>query len=207
MDSLGKDSTLVNEKLRELVCINLLNELYHSPDFSKTGILKILGHIENNSKYREHAAIAKNVRTELTKLEKGYRPPAFNLSDLDGNAFDFSSLYGKPIYLSFITTWSYGCLKELELMDDLQEEYKGRIHFVSISLDEQVDVVQSFIHDKGYAWTFLFNGSSPALVSDFRIKTFPVFMFLDREGKLLEYPAFKPSEIIRDSFDRQLNQN
>ena len=206
MDSLGKDSTLVNEKFRELVCINALNKLYTSPDFSKDGIIKILNYIAQNSKFREHKLIAQNVVDERTKLEVGYPPPEILINDLEGNAFDFSQLNGKPVYLSFITTWSYGCLTELELLKTLQEEYTDTVHFISISLDENPHIVKQLVEEKGYNWTFLYNGTDPRLMQDLQIKTFPVFMLLDQEGKLVEYPAYKPSEVIRDSFERLLRQ-
>lgn len=206
MDSLGKDSTLRNERIRELVCINLLGELYPSPDFSKAGILKILDHIQLHSKFRENLKIAGNVKFELTRLEKGFEPPAILLNDLNGKLVSISDFRGKPTYINFFTTWSSGCLVELELMNALKEEYKNSINFISISLDKNTEIVNELIVEKDYDWIFLFNGTDPGLVHNYRIKTFPVFLLLDQQGKLVDYPAFKPSEIIRETFDRQLGR-
>lgn len=206
IDSLGKDSTLRNERIRELVCINMLGELFPNPDFSKTNILDLLTFIHLHSKFPDHRDIAHNLSAELKRLEPGYSPPSIVLPDLEGNVVNLADLKGKPVYINFFTTWSFGCLTELELMNDLVQEYKDRIHFISISLDKSPGIVGELKREKSYDWIFLFNGTDKALLRDYRIKTFPVFVLLDEEGRLVEYPAFKPSEIIRESFDRQLKK-
>lgn len=203
-DSIGKDSTLRNERIRELACLNLLSELYFSPDFSKQSVLDVLDQIISYSKFRKHIGIAENLRSELTKLEKGYSPPNFNLPNLEGEEINLNNYKGKPVYVNFFATWSLGCLQELELMDSLREEYKSSIEFISISFDKNINIVRELAQEKGYEWEFLFNGRSKDLMNSYRIKTFPVFMLLDEEGRLVDYPAFKPSEVIRGSFDRIL---
>lgn len=204
LDSLGKDSTLRNEKIRELACLKLLGELYYNPDFSKQSVLTVLDQIKFHTKFDQYKSIADNLRSELTQLEKGFSPPGFSLPSLDGNVINLSQLKGKPVYINFFTSWSTGCLAELELMDSLREEYKSSIDFVSISFDKEMDIVQELTQEKGYDWVFLFNGGKRDLINNYRIKTFPVFLLLDQDGNLVDYPAYKPSEVIRDSFDRLL---
>ncbi|MEZ5199331.1 MAG: hypothetical protein R2764_23990 [Bacteroidales bacterium] len=36
----------------------------------------------------------------------------------------------------------------------------------------------------------------------YEIKTFPVFALISAEGKILQYPAYKPSETIEEAFEK-----
>ena len=199
-DTLGKDTLLRNERLRELVMLKGLTELYHNQDYSSQNILEILNDVANKSNFPEHRSIANNCIKYLTKLQKGTLAPQFQLSNLDGDSVFLSDFAGKPVYLSFMTTWSYGCLAEFKLMDTLYRKYKDKIQFITISLDNNIDIVKRFRSEKGYKWVFLYNGNQYDLVNDYKIKTFPVFVLLNAEGKIYQNPAFKPSEVIEESF-------
>ena len=206
LDSLGKDTTLRNEVLREMVCLKSLQSFYRSNDFSKPNILVLLQDFKQNSKFPYHRLVAENLLHDLTHLQKGFPPPGFELPDLDGNPVKLSGFRGTPVYISFITTWSSGCLAELELMKGLFEEYGSRIRFVSISFDNDRGIVRDLVSEKGYNWEFLFNGQDFDLIFDYKLKTYPTFLLLDNGGQVFEYPAYKPSEVIRDSFNKVLSK-
>jgi thiol-disulfide isomerase/thioredoxin len=206
LDSVGKDTTLRNEVLRELVCLKSLKSLYRSKDFSHPNILVLLEDFERNSKFQYHRLVAENLQYDLTHLQNGFPPPGFELPDLEDNLVKLTGFRGRPVYISFITTWSSGCLAELELMKRLFEEYGSRISFVSIALDNEIGIVRDLVSEKGYNWDFLFNGQDFDLIFDYKLKTYPTFLLLDSSGLVFEYPAYKPSEVIRDSFDRVLNK-
>ena len=67
-------------------------------------------------------------------------------------------------------------------------------------------IVKSLKQEKDYSWDFVFNGEDYDLLFDYRIKTFPVFLLLDEDGKVVEYPAYKPSEVIYKTFDQLLDR-
>ncbi len=206
LDSLGKDTLLRNEKVRELVLIKTLKELFYNPEYSKANIYDMLEQLKENSKFKEHRDIAANTMFQLTRFEQGFPAPKFKLPTLDGDSISLEDYKGKPVYLSFMTTWSYACLGEFELLNPLFEEYGNSIHFVTISLDKDMEVVSRFRDDKEYYWDFLYNGSQYDLILDYDIKTFPMFLLIDKHGKMFEYSAYKPSELIKDSFKRVLKK-
>lgn len=206
LDSLGKDTLLRNEKVRELVLIKTLKELFYNPEYSQANINNMLEQVKDNSKFEKHRDIAANTMFQLTRFEQGFPAPAFKLPTLDGDSVSLEDYRGKPVYLSFMTTWSYACLGEFELLNPLYEEYGNSIHFVTISLDKDVEIVNRFCNDKEYYWDFLYNGSHYDLILDYDIKTFPMFILIDRHGKMFEYSAYKPSELIKDSFKKVLKR-
>ena len=207
IDSLGKDTLLRNEVIRELVLFNGITELYHSPDFSKKSIINILNQAKTESKFPEHRMIAGNLIRSLRKLQPGTPTPGFSLPRLNGEMFNFPEQNNKPVYLSFMTTWSYACIAEMELMQKLYEKYKDQIDFVTVSLDQDTVVINKFVNEKKYHWTFLYNGDDYPLLYDYGIKTFPAFVLIDSNGKIVQYPAYKPSEIIEDTFQRMIRES
>jgi peroxiredoxin len=204
MDTLGKDTLLRNEVIRELVLLKTLKELYRHPSFDGNSILSILNQVANQSKFSEHRKIAANLLHEMKLLEVGYPAPQFELPDLDGGNVSLSSLQGKPVYLFFMTTQSYGCLVEFERMEELHKIYGNDIHFVTVSLDESPEVTDRIRKQYQLNWLFLYNGSSFDLINKYRIKTYPTFVLITGDGNIAEYPAFKPSEIIEQSFQNLL---
>ena len=207
IDSLGKDSLLRNEVLRELVLFTGITELYHSPDYSKKSILNILGQAKAESKFPEHQLIAGNLIRSLEKLQPGTPAPGFSLPKLNGDIFDFPISSGKPVYLGFMTTWSYACIAEMALLDKLHEKYKGQIDFISVSLDQDMDVINKFVDEKNYPWTFLYNGDDYQLLYDYGVKTFPAFVLINSNGQIVQYPAYKPSEVIEDTFQMMIRES
>jgi peroxiredoxin len=200
MDSLGKDTLLLSESLRELVLIKTLQELYYSPFYYPQNILTILDQIIATSHFSLHRSMAMNVRLGLTRLQKGTLPPDFSLADLTGKPANLSDHQGKPVYLSFLTTWTFACLAEYKIMDSLYGVWGNDIEFITVSLDKTPEVVARFKKDKNYNWTFLYNGTGYDLIQDYGIKTFPLFVLIDGEGKIMQYPAIKPSEGIGEVF-------
>jgi thiol-disulfide isomerase/thioredoxin len=207
IDSLGKDTLLRNEVIRELVLFNGIAELYHSPDYSKKSIINILEQAKTQSKFPEHQLIASNLIRSLEKLQPGTPTPGFSLPKLNGEIFNFPEQNSKPVYLSFMTTWSYACIAEMELMQKLYEKYKDQIDFVTVSLDQDTAIINKFVNEKKYPWTFLYNGDDYQLLYDYGVKTFPAFVLIDSNMNIVQYPAYKPSEIIEDTFQRMIRES
>lgn len=200
LDTLGKDTLLKNEVIRELVLIKTLRELYNNPKFSQQNILSILNQLVSTTVFDEHKVIARNTIKELSKLENGTLAPQFTLPALNDSLVSLSDFQGKPVYLSFLATWSVACLGEYKLLDSLYFRYGDNINFITVSLDKNPEILDQFVNDKGYDWLFLYNGTDYDLINLYDIKTFPIFVLIDAEGRILQYPAYKPSEIIEEAF-------
>ncbi len=202
LDSMGKDTLLRNEVIRELVMLKELKDIYYSGNYYHKNIIKMLKDISENDVFPEHRLIAENIIKVLTKLNPGTDAPDFVLPDIVGDTVKFSSFFGKPVYLGFLTTWSYACLGEMKILKDVYEKYKNKVNFVMVSLDEDPDIVRKLVKEKGYGWPFLYNGDGYDVLRAYGVKTFPLFVLINSEGKISEYPAPKPSENIESALER-----
>jgi peroxiredoxin len=202
LDSLGKDTILRNEVIRELVMLKELKDIYYSGNYYQQNIIKMLKEVSENDVFPEHRMIANNIIKVLTKLNTGTKAPDFTIPDINGDTVSLSSFFGKPVYLGFLTTWSYACLGEMKILKDVYEKYGKRINFVMVSLDEGPDIVRKLVKEKGYNWTFLYNGDGYDVLRDYGVETFPLFVLINKNGEIMQYPAPKPSENIESVFEK-----
>ncbi len=196
IDSLGKDTILRNEVIRELVMLKELKDIYYSGNYYQKNIINMLNDISENDLFPEQRLIAGNIIKILTRLNPGTKAPDFILPDIEGDTMKLSSFFGKPVYLGFLTTWSYASLGEMKILKDVYEKYKSKVEFVMVSLDEEPQIVRKLVKEKGYHWTFLYNGDGYDVLKDYGVQTFPLFVLINSEGEIMEYPAPKPSENI-----------
>jgi len=200
LDSLGKDSLLRNEVIREMVLMKSLVEFYNNPKFSKQNMLSILNQLADATAFEKHKIIARSLIKELSKLESGTLAPQIILPDLNDSLVSLSDFQGQAVFLSFLATWSSACLGEYKLLDSLHFKYGDSIKFITVSLDKNPEIIRQYVADKGYDWLFLYNGSGYDLINSYNIKTFPLFVLIGERGKILQYPAYKPSEVIEETF-------
>lgn len=202
LDSLGKDTLLINEVIREMVLMKSLVELYNNPKFLKQNMISILNQLATTTAFQEHKIIARSIINELSKLESGTLAPQFTLTSINDSLVSLSDFQGKPVYLSFLATWSSACLGEYKLLDSLYFKYGSDIEFITISLDKNKEIISQYIDDKGYEWLFLYNGTHYDIINSYNVKTFPLFVLISEDGRVLQYPAYKPSEVIEESLRR-----
>jgi len=205
LDSLGRDSLVKNEVIRELVFLKGMKEIYYTNAYNKDNIIYLLTKFSLKTKFKEHKQIAINLITSFNTLKIGNKAPDFNFKSMKGDIFSLSSFQGKYTYLGFFTTWCTACVAENELIAELKKKFGDKINFVSISTDKQVLNLNYYLEKHKYDWYFLHYGNNNEILEKYEILTYPVFILLDANGAILNYPALKPSENIENEFKNLLN--
>ena len=105
------------------------------------------------------------------------------LRSLDGEPAHMESFRGRTIFLSLWATWCAPCLAEMPYIQKLYEDVGDEgIVFITISTDEEADVVRQYIEAKGYTFpVYRVDGPMPAL---YRSPTLPTTWVISPEGKL-----------------------
>ena len=92
--------------------------------------------------------------------------PAVNVEDLQGAIVNAASLDngGKPMVISFWATWCKPCIKELdnigEVYDDWQAETGVKVVAVSIDDARNASLVNPFVHAKGWEYEMYLDKNS-----------------------------------------------
>lgn len=202
LDSLGKDSILRNEMIRELVAMKTISTLYYVKGFDKSSILDMLNYVIDNSKFLQHKIIAENYIKYLTKLTTGTAAPDFTLKDFTGLSYSLSEFNkDKYVYLFFWTTWSPISLAEMDLVNKLKEKYGTKIEFVGVCADKEFLTYYYFMQkNKNYNFTTLHFGNNQDLLEAYEVKAYPSFVLIGPDGKILQYPAEAPSGALDELF-------
>ncbi|MGY0408265.1 MAG: TlpA family protein disulfide reductase, partial [Polaribacter sp.] len=134
----------------------------------------------------------------IKKMSPGTQGYPFTYKDKNGKKVSFSDLKGKVVYIDTWATWSAPCKKEIPYIKQLKKDLHGKnIQFVSISLDKQKDYKKwkQFVEDKKLTGIQLFanNDFNTRIAKDYKINRIPRFLLFDKDGKIVDTNAKRPS--------------
>jgi thiol-disulfide isomerase/thioredoxin len=200
LDSLGKDSILRNEIIREMVAVKCLAEIYYTKSYDQETILSMLQYIADSSKFPEHKAAAGNYINFFTKLTKGTVAPSFSLKDINGQTYSLSEfMKGKYVYLVFWTTWCVPCISDMELIGKLIEKYGTKVEFVGISCDKEYMTFYNYMkQNTTFGFTSLHWNGNSELLENYDVKAYPSYILIDPDGKIYQNPAEAPSAYLNE---------
>jgi peroxiredoxin len=207
MKAMTADTILKNEQLRELVLLKGLMELYNTTSFNQDEVLAVINTARERTKFAENRIVAEDMVHFLTKLKPGTMAPEFTLLNREQKQLSLKSLRGKPVVLCFWTTYCEGCLSEMDLIKPLFDKYRENIHFVSVSADKYFSKMLFFINlKKDYVWTFVNIGDQSDVLKDYDVRTYPLFVLIDKDGKIYKYPSRQPSDGLEADLQKILEQ-
>lgn len=127
---------------------------------------------------------------------------ALQLEDTAGNILNTSTLSGKTIYVDFWFTACAPCIKEIPFSKALQEYFATdtNVVFLSICIENiyRKNVWRQMIKEKKMNGIHLFYARNRPqkinLLRQYKI-TFPTFLLVNKEMKVIGYDAPRPSEV------------
>jgi peroxiredoxin len=206
MKALEADSILRKIQLRELVMIKGLMEMFHTDGFKQDKIVALLGSVTDESKFPENREVARNMIGVLTKLRVGTPAPGFKLKDKMQKEVTLSDFKGKPVILNFWTTYCQDCITEMDRMKPIYDKFRDLISFISISADKDFSKMLFFVNFKpDFVWNFLHIGDDYDLLKEYNVKSYPLFVLIDQDGNIVQYPADLPGSGLELSITKLLN--
>lgn len=156
------------------------------PEFSATYEAKVT----DPKKKSEFKALC----DKWAKVAKGQPAIDFKYLDITGKEVSLKDLAGKYVYIDCWATWCGPCRGELPYLQKLEHQYKDKnIHFVSISCDQNKADWEKMVKQEKLGGIQLHNGGDRSFMEFFMITGIPRFILLDREGKILQSNATRPS--------------
>jgi peroxiredoxin len=193
-NTLLKDDVFDSDELLEMVVVKNIYDECYDDNFSREALMVVLDSIISQTAYPKIKEIGNNVKAETTRLLKGYAPPPFKLKDQNGNLVSLDDFKGKYVYLNFCTCYSYTCLNEFAVLQNIYDKHKDYLEVVTIIADEDVDVLSKFLSKNSYNWTFLHFDNQPEIMKEYDIRAYPTYYLIGPDGKLLMSPAPAPRE-------------
>lgn len=200
IDQLFDDQIVKDELLYSFIKSNLE---YRGPIHVKESYDKFM--TENKSPKK--AAKLKEIRDKWDPIMPGKDVPDFSFVNIEGEDVKLSDLRGTLVYIDIWATWCGPCIAEHPHWDKMKEEYKDKnVSFLTVSIDDSKEPWQKMVKDKkmdGLQW-FAANAWKSDLAQHFMVNGIPRFLLLDKEGKIIDPSADRPSGNIRETVDKYL---
>lgn len=120
-------------------------------------------------------------------------PAGITLIDKDGKTVDFATFRGKYVYVDLWASWCGPCVKEVPYLQALEKDLQNaNVVFVSISLDQNEKAWRNKMEALNMHGNQLLN-SDNSLAEALNVSGIPRFLIYDKEGKLLDSNALRPS--------------
>jgi len=175
-----------------------LKDLYNISGFKHNRILLLMDEIYRNSSSPETRKLADNIMVRLRRLKPGSPAPDFNLSGInDEKNYRLTDFRGKYIYLVFFESGNPACQSELGMIADIYEEFKNMVAFVAVSVDKDPGKLAAYLKMADLPWLVLQFGGSLELLENYDASTYPHFILIDDNGRIVSCPAPGPSENIK----------
>ena len=124
----------------------------------------------------------------------GQEAPHWELSDLEDNTTTLSDFLGKPLIVTFWTTWNPMSADQIKIFDEyLSQNDKGIFKIISINNQEDKSIVLNFIQRGGYEVPVLLDETGK-VGELYKVRTLPITYFLDKNGIIKDVFAGALSE-------------
>jgi len=155
--------------------------------------------------YNTYISFAKNetykneiqeIYQNYKKISKGTISPIFELYDINNKLVTLESLLGKLVYIDIWATWCVPCIKQIPALNKLEHEFKNKnIEFVSICISDTKERWNKMVKEKEMSGIQLFApDNSISFFEDYFVKGIPRFILIDKEGKIIDANAYRPSD-------------
>ena len=205
-NELGRDEFLVNERIRELVIIKNLGQLYlNHPEFDKANILKLLEELQQTTHFVEHKPLITNMINFVKKFSDNQLVKNVKLKEPNGKDFLLNKLNGKWTYLHFFRTDCLECVRELVLIREIQEKYKDSLRCVGVCLDFDKYQLQNFLNKyPQFDWEFVHFNQQYQWLNNLEVNSLPDYILLSPEGKIFNRYLPAPADGLVDYLSRLL---
>lgn len=110
--------------------------------------------------------------------------PRFSGKTIDGEMFDNDSLKGQVVLFQFWTTWCGYCRRDQDAVDSIVEQYKSKnVTVIAVNVGETRKKVKAYLADNARTCKIVLT-SDTNLAAIFGARGYPLYVVLDRKGKL-----------------------
>ena len=181
-----------NTKLRELIMIKGLSEVFYSSEFPQTNIISVLDSVAKFSIFKSNGIIAKNMIYRLTELVPGSKAPDFVIKNQKEESVSLRNYSKKHLYIHFFDPSTRESVKDLELLIPIYAKYQGDVNIISVFVKNQNLTKKQLESVKSLPWeTFELEADDP-IFKAYQVESMPLYVLLDSFGYIVNMPALGP---------------
>lgn len=202
---MAMDNLLTNQAIKDQLLFDFIksNLEYRGPVHVQSSLDKF----EAENKSPKLQAKLNEIKQKWEPIMPGKEVPDFNFVTIKGESVKLSDLKGNLVYIDIWATWCGPCIAEHPHWDKMKEEYKDKpISFLTISIDNTKEPWEKMVKAKnmeGLQW-FAENAWKSDIAQHFMVNAIPRFLLLDKDGKVIDPSADRPSGKIRETVEKFL---
>jgi peroxiredoxin len=115
----------------------------------------------------------------------GHRKPAppLHVTDFEGHTHNLAQLRGRPVVVNFFESWCVVCRTEQNDLDDVAQDFEGRVQFLGVSNNDTVSEGRKYQRDFEIPYP-LANDSSGRTWAAWGVPYQPVTVVVDQHGRV-----------------------
>ncbi len=113
------------------------------------------------------------------KIGLSLKSHKFNL--LNGESLIIGGKTDKPTFINLWFTTCSGCIKEIPILNEIQEKYKNKINFIAITFNEEKEV-KKFLEKKEFNFKHLVNQKE--FIEKIASHPYPENILIDKNGTI-----------------------
>lgn len=158
---------------------------------------------------REYKELNK-LKRKLDKIRTGKDSPLTDFLDENDEVKNLANFKGSYIYIDCWAQWCAPCKRETPFLLELEEKYKDdNITFLKLSLDSDISAWKNYIkeHNLEENAFILADNFKSEFATTYLINSIPRFILLDKELKIIDAKALRPSnKKLSEQFDALLSK-
>lgn len=193
-------------QLREALIVKNITDAYYARSISEGRADSLLTSAARSFRTHSVRLMAANVYAKKNKLRAGLPAPDFSLTDNRGSEVQLSSFHGRFLYLCFMHTQNYECLKAMPALDNLAQVHRDNLDILCVFTDERPDDAFRLVAKNGYTWKAISYISSQRILQDYRVAALPTYFLIDPDGCISIAQAPSPSENVGPAIASAIRQ-
>ncbi|MEG1573065.1 MAG: hypothetical protein RR328_05895, partial [Bacteroidales bacterium] len=211
LDSMGHDSSLVNEVIREWVFLYTAHGLLQDENrYNRARVLSLIETLAQTSKFAAHRKIATYI---LSQAEREYEKKYFSeifFRDRNDSLIQAKDLLekGKLHYVAFVSADKNACpdcLVEMTYLKKILPKYSEFVKGIVVNTDYEFARYYHHADTQPYPWSYLHFNKEIDWLKQVEAIHNPSFILVDDQGKILQTNYIFPSNGLEAVFKKIQN--
>jgi hypothetical protein len=200
----ANDNRITNMELTDYVILSGFYNLYSEGKFPGDVIITSVSAMKTAASSRYLGRLADIVLERMLQTHPGQPAPDFSLKNTDGETVSPKYFNGRFVLLNFAETVNPVTISEFEIIKGWGGKYEKDLAVVTVLTGSDYAAGLEKMKDKGCDWTILDGSTADDTEYKYGIKFYPVFILLDRFGRIVSNPCNYPSENLETSIRKTL---